>query len=128
MAFCNYENNVEETYAMLDFLRGPEPLSNLEKQFLKDRLSGKYYKPFSFFEGATNTNNYTPSIPYTITITETSYSFNNENWATLYVKSGGTDSPRPIKLHKKPSTVQWFLSEIQCLSDIRLPDTQNPWA
>jgi len=46
----------------------------------------------------------------------------------MYVTSGGADSPRPIKLRKKPSTGQWFLNEIQCLSDIRTPVAADPWA
>ena len=55
-------------------------------------------------------------------------SFDNENWATMYVTSSGSDNPRPVKLRKKPSTGQWFLNEIQCLSDIRVPTADDPWA
>ena len=33
-----------------------------------------------------------------------------------------------IKLRKKPSTGQWFLNDIQCLSDIRVPASEDPWA
>ena len=128
LVLCNYENDVEETHAILDFLRGPDPLTPMAKQFLRDRLRGKNYKTFSFFEGAYKTNNYTPSMPYTITVTENPYSFPEDNWATLYVKSGGADSLRPIKLRKKPSTGQWFINDIQCLSDIRLPESEDPWA
>lgn len=50
-----------------------------------------------------------------------------ENWATLYVTSCGADNPRPIKLRKKPSTGQWILNDIQCLSDIRIPVEEDPW-
>ena len=127
-ALCHYEENPEETIAMLDFLKGPENVSTYEKQFIRERLYEKGYKPFSFFSGATPQNSYTPSQPYQITVSETPYSFDNENWATLYVKSGGADSPRSIKLRKKPSTGQWFLNEIQCLSDIRVPAEKDPWA
>jgi len=127
-ALCNYEANEAATFEMLDFLKGPEPLSNLEKQFLKDRLLGKQYKTFSFFAGATPDNNYTPAKPYSITVGTTPYSFDNENWAVMYVTSGGADSPRPVKLRKKPSTGQWFINEIQCLSDIRIPKESDPWA
>ena len=52
----------------------------------------------------------------------------DDNWATMFVKSAGADSPRQIKLRKKPSTGQWFLNEIQCLSDIRIPVSADPWA
>jgi hypothetical protein len=100
----------------------------MEKQFLKDRLAGKAYKSFSFFAGAAPENGYTPDKPYSITVSSNPYSFTTENWATVYVKSGGADSLRPVKLRKKPSTGQWFLNEIQCLSDIRLPAEADPWA
>ncbi len=63
-----------------------------------------------------------------IEVDVTPYSFDTENWATMYVKSAGADAPRSIKLRKKPSTGQWFLNEIQCLSDIRVPAAEDPWA
>lgn len=127
-ALANYANSPEDTFAMLDFLKGPEPVSTYEKQFIKDRLSGKEYKVLSFFEGATPENGYKPSVPYTITVSDNPYSYAEENWATLYVKSSGADSERSIKLRKKPSTGQWFINEIQCLSDIRVPVSEDPWA
>ncbi|MBQ5950773.1 MAG: hypothetical protein IJL66_01295 [Lachnospiraceae bacterium] len=127
-ALCRFEEDEDAVHEMLNFLKGPEDLSNMEKQFLRDRLRGQAYKSFSFFAGATPENSYVPAVPYRITVSATPYSFQDENWATLYVQSGGADSPRPIKLRKKPSTGQWFLNEIQCLSDIRLPKEQDPWA
>lgn len=128
VALCRFKEDETAFHEMLDFLKGPDTLSNLEKQFLRDRLVGKSYKCLSFFVGATPDNAYTPSLPYQITISSNPYSFEAENWATLYVKSGGADTPRPIKLRKKPSTGQWFLNEIQCLSDIRIPKSEDPWA
>ena len=125
---CNWEKDANATWEMLDFLKGPETVSEREKQFIKDRLAGKQYKTLSFFKGATPDNGYTPAAPYTITVSENPYSFKEENWAILYVTSGGADSPRPIKLRKKPSTNQWFVNEIQCLADIRIPTEQDPWA
>ena len=113
---------------MHDFLKGPESVSPYEKQFYKDRLYEKEYIPFSYFDGATPDNCYTPSAPMTIAIYENPYSFDNENWATLWVKSGGADNMRSIKLRKKPSTGQWFLNDIQFLSEIRLPKEADPWA
>lgn len=125
---CNYEKDTNATWEMLDFLKGPETVNEKEKSFIKDRLSGKQYKTLSFFKGATADNGYTPSAPYTITVSENPYSFDEENWATLYVTSGGADSPRPIKLRRKPSTNQWFINDIQCLADIRIPTSQDEWA
>ena len=128
LILCRFKDDPEAVYGMLDYLNGPDSVSNYTKGFIKERLEGKKYLPFSYFKGATVENNYTPSEPLTITVTSTPYSFDEENWATLYVTSAGADSPRGIKLRKKPSTGQWFITEIQCLSDIRLPVASNPWA
>ena len=127
-ALCRFAEDEAATHEMLDYLKGPDSLSNSEKQFLRDRLTGKTYKSLSFFAGATPENGYAPTAPYTITVSSNPYSFETENWGTVYVKSGGADSPRPIKLRKKPSTGQWFLNDIQCLSDIRVPTAEDPWA
>ena len=128
IALCGYKQNPGAVYEMLDFLNGPDEVSAYTKSFIKDRLEGKTYKPFSFFEGATVQNNYTPSEPFTIKVSANPNSFIEENWATLYVQSAGADSPRPMKLRKKPSTGQWFVVDIQCLSDIRIPVAEDPWA
>lgn len=128
LALCRYENSPEDAFAMLDFLKGPENLSGYEKQFIRERLQGKAYIPRSYLAGATPQNGYQPSMPYTVTVIENPYSFDNENWATLSVASGGADNPRNIKLRKKPSTGQWFLNDIQCLSEIRLPTSEDKWA
>lgn len=127
-ALCQMEKNENATFEMLDFLKGPDSVSMFEKQFIKERLAGKYYKTFSYFEGATPENGYVPTVPYTIKVTETPYSYPQDNYATMYVTSSGADSPRAIRLRKKPSTGQWFLIEIQCLSDIRVPVEADPWA
>lgn len=125
---CNFEHDRAATFEMLDFLKGPADTSGFEKQFITEHLGDALYKARSFFVGATPENGYTPNSPYTIIVKENPYSFDNENWATLWVKSGGGDNERPIKLRKKPSTGQWFLVEIQCLGDIRLPVEADPWA
>ncbi len=125
---CAYEKSPDVCIEMLNFLKGPAEVSTYEKGFIKERLNGKFYKTFSFFEGATPENGYKPNTPYVIKVSENPYSFDEENWATLYVTSGGADNPRPIKLRKKPSTGQWFLNDIQCLADIRIPVEEDPWA
>lgn len=125
---CAYEKDPDACMEMLNFLKGPAEVSTYEKGFIKERLSGKFYKSFSFFEGATPENGYKPNTPYVIRVSENPYSFDEENWATLYVTSGGADHPRPIKLRKKPSAGQWFLNDIQCLADIRVPIAEDPWA
>lgn len=128
LALCKYEENPQTAIDMLNALKGPQPLSPYETSFIKDRLAGKGYKPRSFFDGATTANNYEPSKPYTISVSSNPYSYDAEGYATLYLKSSGADSERPIKLRKKPSTGEWFVWEIQFLSDIRVPAAADPWA
>ena len=128
LVLCNYERDENNTIEMLNFLKGPESVSTYERQFLKERLNGKFYKPFSFFAGTSPKNGYIPTEPFTITVYENPYSFDNENWATMWLKSSGADNDREIKLRRKPSTNQWFLNDIQCLSDIRIPESEDPWA
>lgn len=128
LALCTYKYDKEACYLMLNYLRGPEPLTEFDKQFLRDRLGGKEYKPYSFFKGATPENAYTPSKPYTITVRQNPYSFTEENYCVLWVKSAGADTEREIKLRKKPSTGQWFIRDFVCLADIRIPKNEDPWA
>lgn len=127
-ALCRYSEDPDAAIEMLDWLKGPENLSTYEKGFIKERLNGKSYIPLSYFNGATPQNGYAPTTPYTISVYENPYSFDNDGWATIWVKSGGADSPRQIKLRQKKSTNQWFLNDIQCLSEIRIPVSEDPWA
>ena len=123
---CNYESDPQATADMLNAIKGPRPLTPYEIQFLRDRLAGKGYKPFSFFQGATPQNNYTPALPYTITIRDDPYSYQNEGYVRLQLQSFGADSPRPVTLRQKGE--QWMLWEQILLSDIRTPAKDDPWA
>lgn len=128
VALLHFEEDPELAFSMIDYLRGPDPLSLPGKKYYKERLNGKYYKVRSFFEGATPANDYTPNEPYTITIHDYTYSYQQENRAVLLIKSSGADSERQITLRKMSSTGQWFLTgDPAYLSDIRVPASQNPW-
>ena len=123
---CNYEADPKATADMLNAIKGPRPLSPYEIQFLRDRLEGKGYKPFSYFDGATPTNNYTPTHPFTITVRDDPYTYQNEGYARLQIHSYGADSDRPITLRRKGD--QWLLWEQMLLSDIRTPAKDDDWA
>ena len=127
LAFCFYPENKDMSLKMLDFLRGPRPLSVMDKQFIADRFRDKDYVPRSYFDGATPINNYLPSEPYTITVSENPYSYQNEGYATLYITSGGADSPRSVQL-RLAKDGKWYLWEQYLLADIRKPESENPWA
>lgn len=127
LAFCFYPENKDLSLKMLDFLRGPRPLSVMDKQFIADGFRDKDYVPRSYFDGATPNNNYLPSEPYTITVSENPYSYQNEGYATLYISSGGADSPRSVQL-RLAKDGKWYLWEQYLLADIRKPESENPWA
>ena len=127
-ALVRYTEDTEAGIAMLDKLLGPRPLSNLSKQQLRDQLRGKEYTARSYFDGATPDNNYTPSMPYTVTVSETPYSYQHENYAQLWIRSGGADNPRPVTMRLKPSTGEWYLWEYAgLLAGIRIPAKDDPW-
>ncbi|MEG0156601.1 MAG: hypothetical protein RR626_08840 [Anaerovoracaceae bacterium] len=125
-ALCQYPKDSKASVEMLNFLKGPQPLSPYELQFLADRFRDKCYVPISYFEGASPQNNYTPTAPFSIIVSDNPYSYTQEGYALLYVQSSGADAPRPIKLRQKGT--QWFLWEQHLLADIRIPKSADPWA
>lgn len=128
-ALVRFTEDQETGIAMLNVLRGPRPLSPQEIHLLKDQLlKDRDYVARSHFNGATPDNNYTPIEPYSVTVADSVHSYDQENYATLYIRSGGADSPRPITLRKKPSTGEWFLwNHVGLLPGIRVPASQDPW-
>ena len=53
----------------------------------------------------------------------------DQGYITLYLKSGGADSERPVTLRHKPSTDEWFLwNHTGILAGIRTPKSADPWA
>lgn len=127
-ALCAYAADKEVGTEMLNWLRGPRPLNGQDISFLNDRFrGGKTYIPFSYFEGATPNNDYTPTEPFTITIESNHTSNAEQGYAKLFIPCGGADSPRPIKLRMKGDG-RWFLWEQYLLTDIRQPKSSDPWA
>lgn len=112
---------------MIDFLRGPRPMTGVDKQFISDRFRDKDYVPRSYFEGAVPENNYMPSEPYTVTVKTGAYSYEQEGYVKLFITSGGADSPRPITLRSKGD--KWYLWEYSSvLLGIKAPAEADPWA
>ena len=126
-ALCVYSADKEIGTEMLNFLRGPRPLSNHDISFLNDRFSDGHHVPFSYFKGAVPANDYTPDTPFTITVTSGPYSDANEGYKKLYIKSGGADSPREIVL-RKLGDGRWMLWDQFLLLSIRKPKSDDPWA
>ncbi len=128
LAFCFFPKDNELCYEMIDFLRGPRQMNGMDKQFIADRFRAKDYVPRSYFEGATPKNDYTPSQPYTVYVSEASVSDDQPNMMKLFIASGGADSPRPVTL-REAKDGKWYLWEYSSiLLDIRQPESSNPWA
>ena len=131
VALCVYPINKDESIAMMNYLKGPAPLSTYDISFIAERMvqNGKApYLALSYFNGATPQNDYKPSSPYTVVVSENPYSYQEEGYANLFVSSGGADNPRPVKL-RKAKDGKWYLWEFGgLLSDIRAPESSNPWA
>ena len=127
LAFCFYPQNPQLSLDMVNYLRGPRPLSGYEQNFIKDRFRDSDYVPRSYFEGATPQNDYLPQEPYRVRVSENPYSYQNQGYATLYIRSGGADSPRSVQL-RLAKDGKWYLWEQFILVGIRQPESQNPWA
>ena len=128
LAFCIYPKNKELALSALDFLRGPRPLSPLDKQFIADRfMDGKDYVPRSYFTGSTPQNNYTPSEPWTLHISAGPYARQQEGYCKLDLRSSGADSPRQVLL-RLAKDGKWYLWEQYLLAGIRVPESEDPWA
>ena len=131
-ALCVYPKDRDAAVEMIDYLKGPRPLSALDKQFLRDRFTdGKDYLGPSYFAGAAPANNYVPTAPWTITVEEQTHSRDqfSEGYLKLFVTSGGADSPRGVTLRTKPSTGEWFIWEFSSVvSGIRTPAAKDDWA
>ena len=128
LAFCFYPKDSELCFEMIDFLRGPRPMNGADRQFIADRFREKNYVPRSYFMGANPDNDYQPSSPYTVTVSENPHSYDADGIAKLFIASGGADTPRPIQL-RKAKDGKWYLWEYSSiLLDVRKPESSNPWA
>lgn len=128
LALCVYGADKSIGIEMLNFLRGPRPLSPYEISFLDDRFrDGNWYVPFSYFEGAIPENDYTPNEPFTLEIESNSTSTVNDGYMKLILKSGGADNPRNLTLRMKGDG-RWFLWEQFLMVGIKTPKSRDPWA
>jgi len=126
-ALCVYAADTTIGTEMLNFLRGPRPLSNYEISFLNDRFRDGHHVPFSYFKGATPANDYSPEEPFRITVEAGPYSDANKGYKKLYIRSGGADNPREVVL-RKLGDGRWMLWDQFLLVSIRDPKSKDPWA
>lgn len=128
-ALCAYAADRQIGIEMLNWLRGPRPLNGQDISFLNDRFrDGKTYLPFTYFAGAAPDNNYTPSMPFTLTVNANHVSSAEAGYMKLFIPCGGADDPRPIKLRMRGSDGKWFLWEQYLLTGVKTPKADDPWA
>jgi len=104
----------------------------LLKQQISDRMNQNEkwkYIGKSYFVGSKPENNYEPTLPYEIEVSENPYSYSEAGYARLLLKSSGADNARPITLRKLKNGrwLLWSDSILGLLSDIRKPESENPW-
>ena len=126
-ALCVYPADKQIGIQMLNWLRGPRPLGNMDISFLNDRFRDGHHVPFSYFAGATPENDYTPGEPFTLTIEAGPYADANPGYKKLHIRSGGADNAREIILRQKGDG-QWLLWDQFLLLGIRQPKSADPWA
>ena len=126
-ALCVYAEDRDNGTQMLNWLRGPRPLSPFDISFLNDRFRDGNYVPFSYFAGAVPGNDYTPTLPYTLTIEAGPYADANPGYKKLHIRSGGADNAREIVLRQKGDGT-WLLWDQFLLLSIRQPKSADPWA
>ena len=120
-----YMQNKDESIAMINFLKGPAPLSPREISLFKTQMTD--YLAHSYFMGATPQNDYAPSQPYTVEISDNAHSYASEGLVNLFVHCGGADSPRPIEM-RLAKDGKWYLTgHASLLVGIRKPESTNPW-
>ena len=125
-SLVRYVDSAEDGLAMIDLLRGPRPMNDMDKDFVKDRLRDKTYLPRAYFEGAKPDNDYTPDIPLTLMVYDDPMKA-EEGYLYIQVATTGADSRRRITLREKDG--QYYLWEYSnVLTGIRLPASQDPWS
>ena len=126
-ALCVYAADKNIGTEMINWLRGPRPLSGMDISFLNDRFRDGTHVPFSYFEGATPENDYTPTVPFKVTVESNPYSDANEGYMKLFIKSSGADNAREVVM-RKLGDGRWMLWDQMLLVSIRDPKSKNPWA
>lgn len=125
-SLVRYVDSPDDAFAMIDVLRGPQPMSDADKAFMKERLSDKLYLPRAYFEGAVPKNEYQPDEPWVLIVYDDPVT-PPEGYSYTQVKTSGADSSRRIVTRLKDDlNYLWEYNGI--LLSIRLPASEDPWA
>lgn len=125
-SLVRYVDSPDDAFAMIDVLRGPQPMSDADKSFMKERLSDKLYLPRAYFEGAVPKNEYQPDEPWVLVIYDDPVT-PPEGYAYTQVKTSGADNSRRIVTRLKDD-LNYLWEYNGSLLSIRLPASEDPWA
>ena len=123
VALGAYSHNREEAITMINYLRGPCPMSAddirlLDEFFAQNNEAGHFAN--SYLAGATPQNGYTPSQPYLVFITDNPYTYIEKEYAHLLVACSGAEAPRSVTLRKAGDGL-WYLWQHALLEPIYPP-------
>ena len=106
-ALCVFAEDKAAGTEMLNWLRGPRPLSNYDISFLNDRFRDGKYVIYSYFAGATPDNNYTPAQPYTLTFEAGPYADANPGYKKLLKAKGNETLGGLVYITVKPDPIYY---------------------
>ena len=118
-----YNRDRDESIAMINYLRGPNPLNSDDISFLDGHMAQNNkdgYLSRSYLSGAVPQNGYTPSQPYTIATTDNPYTYYDRGDATVFVHCGGDSGPRSITMRKSADSL-WHLGTLSLLDSVQSP-------
>jgi hypothetical protein len=121
VALNTYSQNREESIAMINYLRGANPMSADDVRFLDESLAknnAENHLAQSYLEGATAQNGYTPSQPNTVVTIDNPYTYLATNsgakeYANLLIQCGETEKSRSITMRNVGGL--WYLWEYAAL-------------
>lgn len=128
LALHAFTQNEAKGTEMINFLKGPQKLDEMDLQFIRNNLADAPYLPLSYFRDSSPNNDYTVAPPYHLEAEKDRRRSGGEaGYERIFLTSSGADSKRPIELRAKGK--QWFLWEYSSiLLDIRKPVSSDPWA
>ena len=128
-ALAAYEDSPTSSKEMLEYINGPEDVSEYDIDFIKNQIEQYPYVMRSYFDGTS------PQKDYEIkNISISVYNDNQsieEGYARFWLESSGADNKRSVMLRLKASTEQWFLFSDTykgLMAGIRKPASEDKWA
>ena len=127
---ARFEDDKDVSKQMLEYINGPEDVSDFDIDFMKNQIKQYPYVIRSYFDNTSPEENYEVK-EVSITIKENLYSRDENDYVKLWLHSSGADFDRSVMLRKKESTGEWFLFSDTykgLMASIRIPTDENKWS